>query len=390
MNSVYLRQFQIVKPLYGYSQDELLNWTIQCHQSAESYRSPIELSKGVNLDVIEKLFKRYAVKSSQISQRYIECNDLAAGDSNSAKSKDIYRFDSKNPHGVDINIRTQFFARRAYEVFKNLYDLENAENKKPDHLIHVTCTGYISPSAAQRIVTEPKWNHSTDVTHAYHMGCYAAMPAVRVAKSLVLSECTQKKDFVTDVVHTEMCGLHMNPLAQTPEQMVVQTLFGDGHIKYSVAAEKIAESGKNLKVVAMLERILPHSQGDMSWVPAPWGLQMNLSRDVPTKIRKELKTFANDLFQKANVSLEVALAAKFAIHPGGPKIIDSVKEALELSADQIAESRKVLFERGNMSSATLPHVWSEILENNLPSGSYIISFAFGPGLTLFGSVFEVC
>lgn len=80
----------------------------------------------------------------------------------------------------------------------------------------------------------------------------------------------------------------------------------------------------------------------------------------------------------------------FAIHPGGPKIIDSVQEVLELSNDQVVESKKVLFERGNMSSATLPHVWSEILNNNYPVGTKVISYAFGPGLTLFGSVFEVC
>jgi predicted naringenin-chalcone synthase len=84
------------------------------------------------------------------------------------------------------------------------------------------------------------------------------------------------------------------------------------------------------------------------------------------------------------------LKSIFAIHPGGPKIIDSVQEVLELSDNQIKESRKILFERGNMSSATLPHVWSEILGNNYPIGTNVISFAFGPGLTLFGSVFTIC
>ena len=35
-------------------------------------------------------------------------------------------------------------------------------------------------------------------------------------------------------------------------------------------------------------------------------------------------------------------------------------------------------------------VWNEILNNNYPVGTKIVSYAFGPGLTLFGSVFEVC
>ena len=80
----------------------------------------------------------------------------------------------------------------------------------------------------------------------------------------------------------------------------------------------------------------------------------------------------------------------FAIHPGGPKIIDAVQSVLELSEEQISESKKVLFNHGNMSSATLPHVWDEILNKNYAVGTKVISYAFGPGLTLFGSVFEVC
>jgi predicted naringenin-chalcone synthase len=55
----------------------------------------------------------------------------------------------------------------------------------------------------------------------------------------------------------------------------------------------------------------------------------------------------------------------------------------------VALSHKVLRERGNMSSATLPHIWKEILDLDLKSGTRVVSLAFGPGLTLFGAVFVV-
>jgi prepilin-type processing-associated H-X9-DG protein len=238
-------------------------------------------------------------------------------------------------------------------------------------------------------VAEEKWNKFTDITHAYHMGCYASMPAVRLAKSIVQAESLENDFFQVDIVHNEMCGLHMNAQAQTPEQMVVQTLFADGHVKYS-ASGKRSEHSLNLKVISVLEKIVTASVGDMSWIPAPWGMQMNLSREVPAKIKPELKNFLNELCQKAKLTPEEIKSAQFAVHPGGPKIIDTVKEVLELSEDQIRESRKILYERGNMSSATLPHIWNEILENQPPLGTQVVSFAFGPGLTIFGSIFEVC
>ena len=69
--------------------------------------------------------------------------------------------------------------------------------------------------------------------------------------------------------------------------------------------------------------------------------------------------------------------------------LKSVQEFLEISNEQTKFSKKVLFERGNMSSATLPHVWKEILDANPKAGTRVVSFAFGPGLTIFGSIFEI-
>ena len=384
MLSVFLNQFQIEKPKNCVPQSDLLNWIIKCHQIAES---KISAPEPMDLELLNKLFHRYGVKPSQISQRYFECDDILSTD---FSTHEIFKITDQQNNGADITQRAHFFSERAYTTFKKFYNLEK-KLPRPDHLIHVSCTGYISPSAAQKIVTEENWSQTTDITHAYHMGCYAAMPAVRLAKSLVLAENLDRsvKNFTTDIVHNEMCGLHMNPLAQTPEQMVVQTLFADGHAKYTATTTSLP-NGKNLKILAVLEKVLPESQQDMSWLPAPWGMQMNLSREVPEKIKLVLKKFSEELFSKSGLSMTEGLQSIFAVHPGGPKIIDSVQQVLELSDDQISESKKILFERGNMSSATLPHVWNEILNNNYSAGTRVVSYAFGPGLTLFGSVFEVC
>ncbi len=64
-----------------------------------------------------------------------------------------------------------------------------------------------------------------------------------------------------------------------------------------------------------------------------------------------------------------------------------VREKLELSDWQVQDSKTILLEYGNMSSATLPHVWERILRSN-SKNQPIVSLAFGPGLTLFGAVFE--
>jgi predicted naringenin-chalcone synthase len=63
------------------------------------------------------------------------------------------------------------------------------------------------------------------------------------------------------------------------------------------------------------------------------------------------------------------------------------QERLGLRNEQIEHSREVLFSRGNMSSATLPHVWMEMASDpRVTDGQIVVSAAFGPGLTLCGAV----
>jgi len=187
-----------------------------------------------------------------------------------------------------------------------------------------------------------------------------------------------------DVVHTEICSLHMNPSDHRPEQLVVQSLFADGHARYTVSQKK---TGPAFRLLALHEKLLAGSAGDMEWMPAPWGMKMTLSREVPVKIKGAVREFLVALLKKSGLTLSEALRdAVFAVHPGGPKIIDSVQECLELGHCQVAASRLVLLERGNMSSATLPHVWDQIAmrKDTVP----VVSLAFGPGLTMFGGVFQ--
>ncbi len=79
----------------------------------------------------------------------------------------------------------------------------------------------------------------------------------------------------------------------------------------------------------------------------------------------------------------------FAIHPGGPAILNQIRGKLGIEEAAVALSRRVLYEHGNMASATAPHIWQLIVESpEIPSGSKILSMGFGPGLTVIGALFE--
>ena len=136
--------------------------------------------------------------------------------------------------------------------------------------------------------------------------------------------------------------------------------------------------------------IIPNSDKDMSWAPGENGFNMSLSPFVPKKIAENLPFFLREWLLKEGYDFESILKeAFFAIHPGGPKIINDLQESLKLEQWQISHSSRILHRYGNMSSATLPHIWERMFHSNeVPKNSFIISLAFGPGLSIHGTLFK--
>ena len=383
--------FHRVPPLLLAAQNQTLEWLASAHAKAASLQGDAEPSDQLTARMRQRL-GRFGCKPTQIATRGYDTFDVSSHDFASAG---LYALGenpttgaSVGPQAAPLGERSAFYDLRVREVFAAFYPKPQAGEltpAAPDHIIHVTCTGYIAPSAPQRLVDARGWHEQTAITHAYHMGCYAAFPALRTAAGLSL---LSKRQHRTDLVHTELCTLHLNPADSSPEQMVVHSLFADGHIKYSVVKAGTLRHG--FRLLQVMEQIVPDSADDMTWMPEQWGFRMTLSREVPRKIGAAIRAFVQRLAAASDCALDDLLRnAIFAIHPGGPRIIDSVQELLELNDAQTAQSKQVLLTRGNMSSATLPHVWAALDDAALGRGTKVVSLAFGPGLTIFGAIFEV-
>jgi predicted naringenin-chalcone synthase len=107
-------------------------------------------------------------------------------------------------------------------------------------------------------------------------------------------------------------------------------------------------------------------------------------------IRDSIADFVRSICAQVGLDFEREKSAMvFAIHPGGPAILNQIRAKLGIEESQVALSRRVLQEHGNMASATAPHIWQLIVESPaIPRGSKVLSMAFGPGLTVIGALFE--
>jgi predicted naringenin-chalcone synthase len=372
-----LTRFVATRPRYATSQTASLEWLAAAHTAAETTRKKLDASERARfMERIERAMSRCACKSDKIGSRGLSVSDI---ESLSFADNAIYDLDV-NPGGKGSTARTRVFADVVDDYFVSTYA---DEPLPPDDLIHVTCTGYVSPNGAQKLVARRGWGGATRVTNAYQMGCYASLPALRIASGFVATIAQR-----VDIVHTELCSLHLDPSDHSLEQLVVQSLFGDGLIRYSMVPD---QGSRGLRLLALHERVLPDSSGAMSWTSSDAGMRMSLARNVPDRVASMLRGFVIELLAKVERDARHLKGSVFAVHPGGPKIIDRARDVLELTEAQVAASRSVLYEHGNMSSATLPHIWMKILDDpNVPPGTLVPSLAFGPGLTVCGGLLENC
>ncbi|SDZ00996.1 type III polyketide synthase [Herbiconiux ginsengi] len=252
------------------------------------------------------------------------------------------------------------------------------------HVVTVSCTGFFAPGPDYVLVRELGLAPSTLRYHVGFMGCYAAFPALRMAKSF----CEADPDAVVLVVSAELCTLHVRS-SNEPDQIVASSVFADGAAAAIVTARDMPagpEDGFVLDLDFFESVLTPVGEQDMAWKIGDEGFEMILSSYVPKIIDEHITgalepLLARDASLGAEASTEIA---HWAVHPGGRSILDKVESKLGLSEQQMTASREILRDYGNMSSATILFVLKAILESATPpsGGDRVCAMAFGPGLTV--------
>ncbi len=280
--------------------------------------------------------------------------------------------------------RNQRFVREADRlslaaVRDLLGKLPGFETDRITHLITVSCTGFSAPGFDLHLLKGLPLRTDLQRFHLGFMGCYAAFPALRLARHVCLSE----PDARVLVVIVELCTLHFQQKPD-PDTMVANALFADGVSAALVSARPEDAAGARLLLHRFASRVLPGSEGQMSWTIGDTGFDMRLSAYVPRLIQENIGPIVEDLFRRAGVRREEI--ELWAIHPGGRAILERVEQALGLTRDRLQASWDVLREYGNMSSATLLFVLQRILQGR--ETGKLFAAAFGPGLTIESGYFE--
>ena len=237
------------------------------------------------------------------------------------------------------------------------------------HLVVASCTGFVAPGLDQQIAEALDLGGSLQRTLVGFMGCYATVPALRLAYQAVRSDPSAR----VLVVALELCTLHLQE-TQDLETVLSFLIFGDG-----AAAALVTAEPHGLALHGFHATTLPGTQDLITWRIGDQGFDMHLSGKVPGAIAAALRAEAerndSDGIMAGQRAEDIDL---WAVHAGGRSVLDAVEQSLALPGDALSHSRSVLHDVGNVSSATIGFVLERILAGE--AGGTGLAMAFGPGL----------
>jgi predicted naringenin-chalcone synthase len=238
------------------------------------------------------------------------------------------------------------------------------------HLVTVSCTGFHAPGFDLELIRHLPLSPNVARTHIGFMGCHGALNGLRVARAFADADPYAR----IAMCATELCSLHYH-FGWDPQKMVANALFGDGSAVVIGAADAVAPS--EWQVLANGSCVIPDSVDAMSWSLGDHGFEMSLSKQVPHLIREHLRPWLSQWL--ASHGLTVEQIASWAIHPGGPRILEAVEEGLRLNQTQTKVAREVFAEYGNMSSPTVLFILDRLMQQDAPTPC--VALGFGPGMT---------
>lgn len=274
----------------------------------------------------------------------------------------------EEPHGwVDRTALYQSSALDLLEtVARNLLDEAGLEPEEIDTLVVVSTTGIATPSLDALLVERMRLRRDIQRLPVFGLGCAGGVIGLSRAAALAKAEPGSRVMFLV----VELCTVTFRKNDAGKSNIVASALFGDG-----CAGALLSTEGEGPAIGATLEHTWPDSLDIMGWEIEEDGLKARFAQSIPTLVANNFRSLADEFLRRQDITL--ADIDGFACHPGGAKVLDALEDALDMQRGDLAESRAVLAEFGNMSAVTVLFV----AQRMALAGHRTLLTALGPGFS---------
>ncbi|MCU7825611.1 type III polyketide synthase [Kitasatospora sp. DSM 101779] len=243
-------------------------------------------------------------------------------------------------------------------------------------VVSTSVTGIAAPSLEARLAGPLGLRQDVRRLPVFGLGCAAG--AAGLAR--VHDYLAGRPDHAALLLSTELCSLTLQRSDASTANLVASALFGDGAgALLAVGPEHPRfHDSPGPRVVATRSRLYPGTGHLLGWDIGDRGFRIVLGGALPElaglHVAEEVAAFL------AEHDLKPDEVAAWICHPGGPKVLDALGEALGLPESALAPSRRSLGLVGNLSSASVLHILRDVqADGPPPPGSAGVVLALGPG-----------
>ncbi|QCR34051.1 type III polyketide synthase [Lysinibacillus sp. SGAir0095] len=319
-----------------------------------------------NIPQLERLLKVF--ENGEIKQRHF-CVPLEW-------HKKDHSFEERNDLYIDLAV--EYGVTVIKSCLSNTSFLEQPlSSNEIDGIIFVSSTGISTPSIDARIMNKLEFSDRLKRIPIWGLGCAGGAAGISRAFDYCLAHPEEK----VLVVCVELCSLTFQANDFSKSNLVGASLFADGVSCLLVCGDNVPIKNKMPMpyIVNTASKWMPDSEGVMGWDVKNDGLHVIFSRDIPTIINKWLGPFIDDFLEEQKLTKEQI--KNLVAHPGGKKVLAAYEEALNMTEQHTAISRKVLQQNGNMSSPTVHYVLEQFMLNEENPNTYGLLLALGPGFS---------
>ena len=327
--------------------------------------------------------QRFTALPHRTALEWLAAPAAAVGSAISASPGESAREDDEPivHHGPTTGARMEYYREHAPALAIRAAAAALADAKTAPgeitHVITVSCTGFFSPGVDSALIEGLNLPRTTERIQVGFMGCHGAVNGLRAATALVEADPGRR----VLLCCVELCCVHYC-IDWEPLRAVGNAVFADGSAAL-VIGPPAGDSDKRLTNAACGSYLIPNSADAMTWIVGDHGFEMMLSPRVPDLIGEHLRPWVEQFLAKYDLTIDQV--GGWAVHPGGPRVLTAVEEALGLDRTATATSREVLETCGNMSSPTILFILDRLQKANIPRP--YVALGFGPGLAAEGALF---
>jgi len=244
--------------------------------------------------------------------------------------------------------------------------------KDIDYIITVSCTGIMIPSVDAYLINALDMKQDIVRLPVTEMGCVAGVSGMIYAHNFLKANPNKRAAVIA--VESPTSTFQLDDYSMV--NIVSAAIFGDG-CACTILSSYEEEQGPEIIGEAMYH--FYNAEHMMGFELRNSGLQMVLDKEVPDKIAEHFPQIVHPFLAKHNLSIEEVDHLIF--HPGGKKIVQTIEQLFGALGKNINNTKAVLKEYGNMSSATVLYVLERFMEQNPQKGDIGLMLSFGPGFT---------